>query len=110
MRQSKSQCSIINITWVVLLIGPSDVGVFAKVDDIMAALKETWSIPLGHGCKVLAVTVPRATVDKNFPPLVQRRNELNQEIKDSKADGLYVLQMAEFLTGQTLTQCAQLHI
>lgn len=54
----------------------------------MSALKETWSIPLGHGCKVLAVTVPKAKVDKNFPLLVQRRNEVNQEIKGSQADGL----------------------
>lgn len=54
----------------------------------MNALKKTWSIPLENGCKVLAVTVPRATVDKNFPLLVQRRNELNQEIKGSQADGL----------------------
>lgn len=102
MRQSKNLYPTVKIRWVVVLIEPSDVGVSAKVDDIMTALKETWSIPLGHGCKVLAVTVPRAKFDKNFPPLVQRRNELNQEIKDSKADGLYVLQMAELLPGQML--------
>lgn len=68
----------------------SDVGVFAEVDDIMEALKETWGIPLGHKCKVLAVTVPRATIDEQYPQLVTRRNDLNQKIKDFNADGLYV--------------------
>lgn len=54
----------------------------------MTALKETWSIPLGHGCKLLAVTVPRATIDKDYPQLVQRRNELNEKIREYDADGL----------------------
>lgn len=56
----------------------------------MGALKETWSIPLAHGSKVLAVTVPRATIDKTNPRLVNRRNELNERIKGYEADDLYV--------------------
>ncbi|KAJ4417537.1 hypothetical protein N0V82_006096 [Gnomoniopsis sp. IMI 355080] len=83
--------------WAIVLGATNDIGVFAEVDDIMAALKETWSIPLSHGCKVLAVTVPRATIDKDYPQLVQRRSELNQGIREYKADGFHVFDLHDVL-------------
>lgn len=69
----------------------SDIACLIEVDEIFDALKATWAIPLSSGCKVLAVTVPRATVDKNNQRLVDRRNDLNQRIKTYQADDLYVL-------------------
>lgn len=63
------------------------------VDVIMDKLKEVWKVALSHGSKVLALTVPRAAIDANNQPLVQKRNALNQRIKDHKEEGLYVLRI-----------------
>lgn len=52
------------------------------------AFKEIWNIPLSHGSKVLALTVPRASIDRRNDSLVERRNNLNKMIKDHKADNL----------------------
>lgn len=67
----------------------SDIAFLLEVDEILDALKETWAIPLAHGSKVLAVTLPGATVDGRNQTLVTRRNDLNQKIKAFTADGLY---------------------
>lgn len=56
----------------------------------MDKFRQIWGIPLAHGSKVLALTVPRAAIDATNQPLVQKRNSLNQRIKSHKEDGLYV--------------------
>lgn len=56
----------------------------------MEKFKTIWNIPLAHGSKVLALTIPSATIDSEYSRLVELRNALNQRIKDHKADGLYV--------------------
>lgn len=66
----------------------SDIGSSIAVDDIFEKLKETWEVPLNRGSKVLALTVPRATVDSSLPKLVQQRNAVNDRIKSYSADGL----------------------
>lgn len=68
----------------------SDIAFFIDIDKIMAKFRQIWAIPLAHGSKVLALTVPRAAIDATNLPLVQKRNSLNQKIKDHKEDGLYV--------------------
>lgn len=57
----------------------------------MEKFKEIWAIPLSRGSKVLALTVPRATIDGDNPRLVEQRNALNKKIMDHTADNLYVL-------------------
>lgn len=53
------------------------------------AFKEIWNIPLAHGSKVLALTVPGASIDSRLnDSLVERRNKLNKMIKEHKADNL----------------------
>ncbi|KAL1848914.1 hypothetical protein Daus18300_013423 [Diaporthe australafricana] len=66
-------------------------------EEILAAFKEIWDIPLSHGSKVLALTVPRATIDGNNAGLVERRNALNKMIKDHKADNFHVFDLCEAL-------------
>lgn len=56
----------------------------------MERFKEVWGIPLAHGSKVLALTVPKASFDSQSQSLVEKRNALNQRIKDYNANGLYV--------------------
>lgn len=56
----------------------------------MDKFKEIWAIPLSRGSKVLALTVPRATVDRDNPRLVEQRNALNKRIMDHTTDNLYV--------------------
>ncbi|CAN8102786.1 unnamed protein product [Discula destructiva] len=83
--------------WTICLGGTNDIPCLLEVDEIMNAMKETWAIPLAHGSKVLAVTVPRATVDQGNQRLVDRRNALNQRIKTYGADGYHVFDLHEVL-------------
>lgn len=73
----------------------SDIAFFSDVDEIMEKFREIWSVALSHGSKVLALTIPKAAIDASNLPLVQKRNSLNQRIKDHKQEGLYVLRIAE---------------
>lgn len=66
----------------------SDIAFNIPGDEILAAFKEIWDIPLSHGSKVLALTVPKATIDSRNTSLVERRNMLNKMIKDHSADNL----------------------
>lgn len=68
----------------------SDIGNFVSPERILDAFKQVWGIPLSHGSKVLALTVPAAAVDSSNPDLVARRNAVNDLIKGYQADGLYV--------------------
>lgn len=54
----------------------------------MKKFKEIWAIPLSHGSKVLALTVPRVKGDEAFPQIVQPRNALNTMIREYRADEL----------------------
>lgn len=66
----------------------SDIAFNIPGDEILSAFKEIWNIPLSHGSKVLALTVPKATIDGRNASLVERRNNLNKMIKDHNADNL----------------------
>lgn len=68
----------------------SDIAFFIDVEEIMGKFRQIWAIPLAHGSKVLALTVPGAAIDATNLPLVQKRNSLNLKIKSHKEDGLYV--------------------
>lgn len=65
----------------------SDIAYNIPGEEILTAFKEIWNIPLSHGSKVLALTVPEA-VDRRNGTLVGRRNNLNKMIKEHKADNL----------------------
>jgi hypothetical protein len=55
-------------------------------DDIYAELQRTWAIPLSHGTKVLALTVPDCGLcGQDF---VNRMNKLNSLILNHKAENL----------------------
>ena len=66
----------------------SDIAFNIPGDEILTAFKEIWNIPLSHGSKVLALTVPRASIDSKNASLVGRRNALNKMIKDHGAENL----------------------
>lgn len=66
----------------------SDIAYNVPGEEILAAFKEIWDIPLSHGSKVLALTVPRASIDRTNKILVERRNNLNRMIKEHNGDNL----------------------
>lgn len=83
----------------------SDIAFNISPEEIMTAFKEIWNIPISHGSKVLALTVPRATIDSRNAGLVERRNTLNKMIQEHKADNLYAILPATcLLHGPTLTR------
>lgn len=62
-------------------------GVF-PIPRIFEALKAAWAIPLSHGAKVLAMTIPEcAAVSER---LDKKRDELNALILGHQAENLYV--------------------
>lgn len=66
----------------------SDIAFNIEGEEILEAFKKIWDIPLSHGSKVLALTVPRASIDSRNGSLVERRNNLNNLVKEHKADNL----------------------
>lgn len=68
----------------------SDIAFSIETDVIFERFKQVWDIPLSHGSKVLAITVPRARIDHRNPGLVERRNAINKKIMEYNKDGLYV--------------------
>lgn len=68
----------------------SDIAFFIDVDEIMEKFRAIWKVALSNGSKVLALTVPKAAIDTSNLPLVQKRNALNQKIKEHKENGLSV--------------------
>jgi hypothetical protein len=62
-------------------------GVF-PIPQIFEALKAAWAIPLSHGAKVLAMTIPEcAAVSER---LDKKRDELNALILGHQTENLYV--------------------
>lgn len=75
-----------------LTVTSSDIAHAVDREEIFENFKKIWGIPLSHGSKVLAVTVPRATMDGTDLELVERRNAVNEDILGYAKDGLYVSQ------------------
>lgn len=84
-------------SWLIQLL--SDIAFSIETEVIFERFKQIWDIPLSHGSKVLAITVPRATIDKRNPGLVERRNAINKGIMEYTKDGLYVLPLPERARG-----------
>jgi len=75
--------------WVIVLGATNDLGygVF-PIPQIFEALKAAWAIPLSHGAKVLAMTIPEcAAVSER---LDKKRDELNALILGHQTENLYV--------------------
>lgn len=73
-------------TFAVILGGTNDLAMTSLPGPIFKALKEVWAIPLKHGSKVLALTVPES--GDSAPEVFPRRVKLNSMILDHKADNL----------------------
>lgn len=69
----------------------SDIAFNVETEVIFERFKQVWDIPLSHGSKVLAITVPRATIDGGNMGLVERRNAINKKIMEYTKDGLCVI-------------------
>lgn len=67
-----------------VLGGTNDLGWGNLADPTYEALQKVWNIPLSHGTKVLALTVPECGACN--PSLDERRDALNKHIKDHKAE------------------------
>ncbi|KAK7720566.1 hypothetical protein SLS63_009784 [Diaporthe eres] len=84
--------------WTVVLGATNDLAFNIPGEEILAAFKEIWNIPLAHGSKVLALTVPGASIDSRIQgSLVERRNNLNKMIKEHKVDNFYVFDLHDAL-------------
>ncbi len=56
---------------------------------VFESLKQVWEVPLSHGCKVLALTVPEAGITGTFKARIDtQRNALNDLIRGYKREGL----------------------
>ncbi|EAQ89382.1 hypothetical protein CHGG_06001 [Chaetomium globosum CBS 148.51] len=78
--------------WAIILGGTNDIGMGLPANKIFESLQEVWKVPLSHGCKVLALTVPEAGIVA--PAVRQRidakRNLLNKLIKSYQHENFYV--------------------
>ncbi|KAG6363901.1 hypothetical protein INS49_009004 [Diaporthe citri] len=83
--------------WTIVLGATNDIAFDIPGEEILAAFKEIWNIPLSHGSKVLALTVPKASIDRRNKILVERRNNLNQMIKEHKGDNFHVFDLHDAL-------------
>ncbi|KAK7743233.1 hypothetical protein SLS53_004318 [Cytospora paraplurivora] len=75
----------------------SDIAYAIDREEIFESFKKVWGIPLSHGSKVLAVTVPRATMDGTNLELVERRNAVNKDILGYSNDGFHVFDLYDAL-------------
>lgn len=72
--------------WAVILGGTNDVVWSREAADIYSSLQKVWDIPLSHGTKVLALTVPEcADCGEAFD---NRTRDLNAMIMNHSADNL----------------------
>ncbi|KAJ0115623.1 gdsl-like lipase acylhydrolase [Diaporthe amygdali] len=83
--------------WTIVLGATNDIAFNISPEEIMTAFKEIWNILILHGSKVLALTVPRATIDSRNAGLVERRNTLNKMIQEHKADNFYTFDLNDAL-------------
>ncbi len=70
--------------WAIVLGGTNDLSVEHEVNDIYEALQKVWAIPLSHGTKVLALTVPECGFDDS--PITAHGDELNKLIMEHEAE------------------------
>jgi hypothetical protein len=69
--------------WAIVLGGTNDLSVEYEIDDIYEALQKVWAIPLSHGTKVLALTVPECGFDDS--PITAHGDGLNKLIMEHEA-------------------------
>ncbi|KUI54970.1 hypothetical protein VP1G_02358 [Cytospora mali] len=79
--------------WTIVLGATNDIGFRIETDAIFESFKKIWDIPLSHGSKVLALTVPRATVDDSNQVLVEDRNAINKKIMEYTKDSFHTFDL-----------------
>ena len=75
--------------WAVILGGTNDLNDHRDAPDIYTSLQKVWGIPLKHGTKVLALTVPECGFCE--PITNERKLVLNDKVLKHQADNLSVL-------------------
>ncbi|KAI1383056.1 SGNH hydrolase [Hypoxylon trugodes] len=73
--------------WTIVLGGTNDLGWGCTPEDIVAALKRTWEIPMFKGGKVLALTIPDTR--SRYKDVKERREQVNKAIKEHKKQGFF---------------------
>ncbi|KAE9372237.1 SGNH hydrolase [Stipitochalara longipes BDJ] len=77
--------------WAIVLGGTNDISVKYDADDIYKALQRVWAIPLNHGTKVLALTIPECGFDDS--PITAHGDELNKLIMEHKDKDYYTFDL-----------------
>ncbi|KAI1855439.1 hypothetical protein JX266_000304 [Neoarthrinium moseri] len=78
--------------WTIVLGGTNDLVWSCRPDTLLNSLKELWDIPLSHGGKVLALTIPEINAD--IPGLEFSRKAVNLGIKNYKKQNFYAFDLA----------------
>ncbi|KAE8444691.1 hypothetical protein EG329_014348 [Mollisiaceae sp. DMI_Dod_QoI] len=79
--------------WAIILGGTNDLDWNRDAPEIYASLQKVWGIPLSHGTKVLAITVPEC--GDCGPVTDQRTIALNSMIMTHQADNYYIFDLHE---------------
>lgn len=82
----------IHYDWVIVQGGGNDLGWDRTPEDIFAALRVVWDIPLKAGAKVLALTVTEHGNDNAQQN--EKREILNALVSSYHADGFYTADLA----------------
>jgi len=77
--------------WAVILGGTNDLNWKKDAAEIYSSLQKVWSIPLSHGTKVLALTIPECGGCGDL--VDERRDVLNELILNHKADNFYTFNL-----------------
>ncbi|ROW05733.1 hypothetical protein VMCG_05158 [Cytospora schulzeri] len=79
--------------WTIILGATNDIAFSVETEVIFESFKKIWDVPLSHGSKILAITVPRATMDDTNLGLVERRNAINKKITEYTKDGFHTFDL-----------------
>ncbi|KAH8786593.1 SGNH hydrolase-type esterase domain-containing protein [Hyaloscypha finlandica] len=77
--------------WAIILGGTNDLSMEYDTKDIYEALQKVWAIPLSHGTKVLALTVPECGFDDS--PITVHGDELNKLIMEHKDENYHIFDL-----------------
>ncbi|KAF2157443.1 SGNH hydrolase [Myriangium duriaei CBS 260.36] len=93
LQRMQEQFADDDFDWTIVLGGTNDLARGGGPEKIFADLLHTYSVPLEHGSKVLALTVPETGTKVQW--LSENRSKLNDLIKQHKAKNFHVFDFNE---------------
>ncbi|KAI1374894.1 SGNH hydrolase-type esterase domain-containing protein [Hypoxylon crocopeplum] len=86
--------------WSIVLGGSNDIARNESTGDIIKSLRDSWSVPLSTGAKVIAMTIPEHAMDTE--EIKDRRNEVNIAIKQYSRPNFFCFDLCHTIPYHTM--------